>query len=133
MNRTINVIAYPITRLNWNYHANARMVFDRRSKFEWPNVVDAEGKTTALSLRYDVVGRIIYATNILSKLIEIDPEKRGGIPVLMGSRFPISRLFAEVASGRSIVDIAEDKDLDIVEVRQIFEAFASYLGRPFAS
>jgi uncharacterized protein (DUF433 family) len=92
----------------------------------WP----VAGEIKAVAHR-DVSSRITYAVNLLEEVIVIDPETRGGVPVLVGTRVPISRLFAEVAMGRTIMDIADDKDLEIEAVRQVFKGFAAYLGRSY--
>ena len=85
-----------------------------------------------IASHWGVPSRIVYAINLLDEVIVIDPETRGGIPVLIQTRVPISRLFAEVAMGRTIMDIADDKELDVEAIRQVFKGFAAYLGRSYA-
>ena len=48
---------------------------------------------------------------ILRKAIWIDPDRMGGKPCLMGTRFPVSSILVELAEGRSIKEIAEEFDL----------------------
>jgi len=85
-----------------------------------------------VAANWGVSSRIVYAINLLDEVIVIDPETRGGVPVLIHTRVPIARLFAEVAMGRTIDDIADDKELDLEAIRQVFKGFAAYLGRPYA-
>jgi len=81
----------------------------------------------------DVAKRISHAIALLDSVIVVDPETRGGVPVLIHTRMPIARIFSEIAAGRSISDIADDKELDLEAIRQVFKGFAVYLGRSFSS
>lgn len=100
----------------------------RTQVVSWP---DASESHERIAARHDVTDRVIYALVLLEDVIVIDPETRGGVPVLIGTRVPISRLFAEVAAGRAIGEIADDKELDLDKVRQVFQGFAAYLARSF--
>ncbi|MGA2497035.1 MAG: DUF433 domain-containing protein [Tepidisphaeraceae bacterium] len=79
----------------------------------------------------DALDRIIFSKELLSATIIVDSEIRSGVPVLVGTRFPIARLFSEVAAGRSLPEIADDKELELQDIERVFEAFAMYLGRSF--
>jgi len=96
--------------------------------FEWPEFREDAHRMS----HQDVTERIVCAISLLDAVISIDPETRGGIPVLIGTRVPIARLFAEVAAGRSIIEIADDKELDLDSIRQVFDGFAIYIGRSFS-
>jgi uncharacterized protein (DUF433 family) len=56
--------------------------------------------------------------------IERDPLRRGGAPVLAGTRFPVSRLLSELASGRLLAEVADDYDLDPDLARRAVEEVA---------
>lgn len=77
--------------------------------------------------------QITYAIHVLDTVISMDENVRGGVPVLIGTRVPVSRLFAEVATGRSIREIADDKELDLDAISGVFRGFAAYLARPFGT
>jgi uncharacterized protein (DUF433 family) len=94
---------------------------------QWP---DRPEETGAIDL--GISDRITYAVSLLTSYITIDTEVRGGVPVLAGTRIPVSRLFAEVADGQSIEEIADDKEIEIEAIRQVFKGFAAYMARPFA-
>ena len=79
-----------------------------------------------------MVQRLFAATDVLSASVTVDPEVRGGVPVLRGTRVPLSQLLAEVTDDRTLSDIAEDKDLDLGLLKAFFGAMATYLDRPFA-
>ncbi|MGA2063110.1 MAG: DUF433 domain-containing protein, partial [Thermoguttaceae bacterium] len=78
-----------------------------------------------------VVERIIYATMILHDSVETDPEIRGGVPVIKGTRIPVSQILAEVAEDEKISAIADDFNLDVNTLMKLFEGMAIHLDRPF--
>ncbi len=61
---------------------------------------------------------------------EVNARKRGGVPVLKGTRFTLSQLLAEIAEGRSVAEIAEDFELDLAMIKQFLEGLALYLDLP---
>lgn len=65
--------------------------------------------------------------------IDIDPETRSGVPVLKGTRFPVSHLLAEIANDRRIGEIANDWDLDIGLIKEFIQGLAISLDRPYIS
>src|SRR5260370_40273539 len=46
--------------------------------------------------------RLNIAVRMLDHCVEIDSCKRGGIPVLRGTRFTVAQLLAEIADGRDV-------------------------------
>lgn len=66
----------------------------------------------------------------LRDLVEVNPNKVGGVPVLKGTRFPVAQLLSQVADGDSLCDIAENFDLDCDQIRAVFHALAAQLDRP---
>lgn len=76
--------------------------------------------------------RMLWATSVLRDCVEVDPQKRSGIPVLKGTRFTVAQLFAELADGRSVVEIAEDFELDLDNIKALLQGFATHLDRPIS-
>lgn len=74
--------------------------------------------------------RVSAAVAVLHSCIEVNARKRGGIPLLKGTRFTVAQLFAEIAEGRSVVEIAEDFELDLGTIREVLQGFATYLDQP---
>ena len=77
-----------------------------------------------------MVQRLFAATDVLSGSVTVDPQVRGGVAVLKGTRMPLSQILAEVSDDRSLSDIAEDKELDLGLLKAFFGAMATYLDRP---
>ena len=71
--------------------------------------------------------RLTFAAHLLQNLIETDPNKAGGIPVLSGTRFKISQVLAEIADGKSLKGLARDFSLD----REKLEITSSRVGNLF--
>ena len=74
--------------------------------------------------------RLAAAARELSDLVTVDPEVRGGVPVLSGTRLPVARILAEVAEDRPLSEIAEDHDLSPDALPRLFHALATFLERP---
>jgi uncharacterized protein (DUF433 family) len=68
---------------------------------------------------------------IFEGFVTSDPKVRGGELVLKGTRFPLSHLIANLAPHTpgwpSLEHIAEDFDLDIEVVYQIFRKLALHI------
>jgi uncharacterized protein (DUF433 family) len=68
----------------------------------------------------------------LRDCVEVGPGKRGGIPVLLGTRFTVAQLFAEIGEGRSLPEIAADFGLDLGLMQKLMEGLAIQLDRPLS-
>jgi uncharacterized protein (DUF433 family) len=75
--------------------------------------------------------RLHFAAMILRDSVEIDPAIRGGVPVLKGTRIPVSQILAEIAEDFSISEIADDFNLDFDILVNLFEGMSIHLDRPF--
>ncbi|HVW01338.1 MAG TPA: DUF433 domain-containing protein [Planctomycetaceae bacterium] len=75
------------------------------------NGADAPG-----NLAEDSVGQAaatwVRACESLAEFVEIDSDRRGGRPVLKGTRVKISQILAELADENTPSDIADNLDLD---------------------
>lgn len=76
--------------------------------------------------------RIAFGLSLLRESVTVDPEVRGGVPVLKDTRFPLSRILAELAAGASITQLAEDYEIDEKTIRSFLEGLAIHLDRPVA-
>ncbi len=76
--------------------------------------------------------RMRWAASALRDCVEVNPNKRGGIPVLKGTRFTIAQLFAELADGRNVVDVAEAFELDLDSVKTLLQGLSTHLDRPMS-
>jgi uncharacterized protein (DUF433 family) len=61
---------------------------------------------------------------------ETSPELRSGVPVLRGTRFPLSRVLAELADDSRISDLARDYDLEVSTLKGFLEGLARMFDRP---
>jgi uncharacterized protein (DUF433 family) len=80
-----------------------------------------------------VIETLFSTCSILCEFVEVDRDRCSGEPVLRGTRFPVSRLLAEVAEGKdSLSTIAEEYDLDKKKVLAFFEVLSLFWGTPLA-
>lgn len=63
--------------------------------------------------------------------VVIDKDIFNGFPVLKNTRFPISRIFAEIADGTGIDQLAEEYDLDKSMLQKLFLELGISFNRPF--
>jgi uncharacterized protein (DUF433 family) len=75
--------------------------------------------------------RIREAAFLMHESIEINKNKRGGVPVLKGTRIPVAQIIAELANNSSLSEIADDLDLDEDSIRCFLQEMANHLDRPF--
>ena len=66
----------------------------------------------------------------LNDLIEVNPRKLGGVPVLKSTRFSIGQLLSELADSAAVSEVASDFELDEEQVRQTLHALAVFLNHP---
>jgi uncharacterized protein (DUF433 family) len=88
-------------------------------------------KAASISRDEWIVVRLHYAAMILRDSVEIDPEIRGGVPVLKGTRITVSQILAEVAEDSKLSEIADDFNLDFNNLVKLFEGMSIHLDRPF--
>jgi uncharacterized protein (DUF433 family) len=88
--------------------------------------------TTELGI--DPIGldkRLRTAASMLHDSVEINIDKRGGVPMLKGTRVPIALIIAELAGNASLAEIADDLELDEGLIRGFLEGLAIHFDRPF--
>jgi uncharacterized protein (DUF433 family) len=73
---------------------------------------------------------VIWSHEALQKAVEIDPRRRGGIPVLKGTRFTVGQTLAELAESAGVSEIAERCDLDEMTIRELLCGLALLAERP---
>lgn len=79
------------------------------------------------------LNRLFRALQLLKDSVEIDPERRGGYPVLAGTRFKASQLLAQIAEGDSIDDLEENLGLDRDVMQQFLRALSICLDRQWTT
>ncbi|HYV34165.1 MAG TPA: DUF433 domain-containing protein [Gemmataceae bacterium] len=78
----------------------------------------------------DLLTKTRHAMLALKDCVEVNPLKRGGAPVLVGTRFTVAQLLAELAAGRSVAEIAEDFDLALNTIERLLDGLALSLDGP---
>ena len=72
-----------------------------------------------------------FANNELKNLIEMQSEKRGGVPVFKGTGITIAQFIAELADDQNISDISKDFSLSIGKMRKLLHALAIILDKSY--
>ena len=86
--------------------------------------------TANSALAEELTSRTANAVLLLKDCVEVNPQKRSGVPVLKGTRFTVAQLLAEIAEGRSVAEIAEDFDVDKALIQRLLEGLALCLDGP---
>lgn len=69
--------------------------------------------------------------NLFKGSVEIDPQRRGGEPVIKGTRFPISQLIAQIALDGAVDEFLSEFDYDPETTGKDIELFFQCLCRMF--
>ena len=69
--------------------------------------------------------------NSLQDAIVSDPDIRGCVPVIRGTRMPLAQLLGELASGMTVTSFAKEYDLDPIAVKDAMTVLAVYFNRSF--
>ncbi len=69
---------------------------------------------------------------VLHDVVQIDPRRAGGVPVLMGTRFTVAQTLAELAQTGGVQEVADNYDLDPRTIREMLTGLSLILMRPFA-
>jgi uncharacterized protein (DUF433 family) len=67
---------------------------------------------------------VFWAHEALRNSVEIDPNRRGGIPVLKGTRFTVGQTLAELADSAGVPEVASQFDLDEDVIRELLYGLA---------
>ena len=71
-----------------------------------------------------------WGDKALQNAVEIDPKRRGGIPVLKGTRFTVGQTLAELADSTGVPEVANRFDLDQETIRELLYGLALLAERP---
>lgn len=78
-----------------------------------------------------ILRRLRHAVDLLSESVDIDPERRGGIPVLRGTRFKLSQIIQEMVDGNhGPASVADDMHLSWSTVKNALEGLSIALDVP---
>ncbi len=66
----------------------------------------------------------------LREVAEINPRRRGGVPVLKGTRFTISQALAELADSSGVNEVAQNFDIDANALKEMLEGLSLVLMQP---
>ena len=75
--------------------------------------------------------RLDAAVAAIHDSTDVDPEIRGGVVVLKGTRMPVFRILAEFTEDYSAAQIAEEYSLDHSVIKQFLMGLSIYFERSF--
>lgn len=75
----------------------------------------------------------LHGMQTLAGVVEIDPDVRGGLPVLVGTRFTIAQVLAELADTHGVDEVASEFDLDADAIRSLLNGMSLVMQRPISS
>jgi uncharacterized protein (DUF433 family) len=73
---------------------------------------------------------VLWGHEALQNAVEIDPNRRGGIPVLKGTRFTVGQTLAELADSAGVPEVARRFDLDEERIRDLLYGLALLADKP---
>jgi uncharacterized protein (DUF433 family) len=75
----------------------------------------------------------LAGARLIRDSVVVDPDRRGGIPVLMGTGFTVSQTLVELADSSGVVEVADEFDLDADVIRKMLNGLSLLLGKPHSS
>lgn len=88
-----------------------------------------DGKYTSSDFYMSV--RLTTAAHMLRSVVEIDPNRAGGVPVLIGTRFTVARIIAELADGMTVTRLSRQYDLNKDHITELLHGISILFDRPF--
>jgi uncharacterized protein (DUF433 family) len=67
----------------------------------------------------------------LHQCVEVDPHRRGGVPVLKGTRVTVAEALGEIADSSCIREVADNFDLDFENLKCLLNGLSLLLNRPY--
>ena len=95
----------------------------------WRTVIKS-ANVQALRLEQWFAECAIWGHESLQNAVEVDPRRRGGIPVLKGTRFTVGQTLAELAESAGVPEVAERCNLDVATIRELLYGLALLVERP---
>jgi len=83
---------------------------------------DAMRSSFVAILRSDTKGN-----KILISAVEVDPRRRGGVPVLRGTRFTVAQTLAELSETSGVAEVADKFDLDPQTIKDMLNGLSLIL------
>jgi uncharacterized protein (DUF433 family) len=74
----------------------------------------------------------LLGSDTLREVVQIDPDRHGGVPVLRGTRFTVAQALAELAESSGVEEVATNYDLDVETIRATLTGLSMMLMRPFS-
>jgi uncharacterized protein (DUF433 family) len=68
----------------------------------------------------------------LLESVEVDPQRRSGLPVLWGTGFTVSQALAELADSTGVIEVADNFDLDPSTIRNMLNGLSLMFQRPYS-
>jgi uncharacterized protein (DUF433 family) len=68
----------------------------------------------------------------LQGAVDVDPDRRGGVPLLKGTGFTVAQALAELADGSGVPELAERFNLDPEVIREILNGLSLMFQRRIA-
>ena len=72
----------------------------------------------------------VNGLRILEETVDVDPDIRGGLPVLKGTGFTVAQTLAELAEGSGVDELAARFNLAADNIREMLNGLSLILQRP---
>ena len=74
--------------------------------------------------------RMNFARTLYAGCVSADPKIRSGVPVVLGTRVPVSMILANVADDMKLSEIADDLNIDFDKLRAFIHCIAIAFDSP---
>lgn len=96
----------------------------------WTGVVQPT-HTRALRTEEWYLQCAFFGLESLQMWVEVDPKRRGGVPVLRGTRVTVAEALAEIAESAAIQDVADNFDLGSEQLKEVVNGLSLLMNQPY--
>lgn len=73
----------------------------------------------------------LTGARLLRDCLDVDPHRRGGVPVLKGTGFTLAQTLVELSDSSGVDEVADNFDLDSETIRKALHGLSLLLEKPY--
>ena len=107
---------------------------------EWPGRVEADWARGLLQDTPTNVRAVewyiecaLSGARLIRDSVVVDPDRRGGVPVLTGTGFTVSQTLVELADSSGVTEVADEFELDADVIRKMLNGLSLLMEKPHSS
>jgi uncharacterized protein (DUF433 family) len=125
------VISEPPWNTDWADTLSANSTLVLAEQTGWAEAV-AVSNLTSIHLSEWYIECALAGSQLWRAAVTIDPEIRGGRPVLIGTGFTVAQTLAELSESSGVSEVAENFQLEESKIRDVLDSLSLLFERSFS-